>query len=80
MTDFLTLYLKRPVFDETDLPGSYDIDVTFQSADNISGSDSPPGDSLYSVLKTQCGLELQSRKRAVDVLVVDRADKVPTEN
>ncbi len=80
LTDFLTLYLKRPVFDETDLPGSYDIDVTFQSADNISGSDSPPGDSLYSVLKTQCGLELQSRKRAVDVLVVDRADKVPTEN
>lgn len=37
------------------------------------------GDSLFSALQT-LGLKLESRKAPLDVLVIDHADKTPTEN
>jgi uncharacterized protein (TIGR03435 family) len=32
------------------------------------------------VIQTQLGLDIESRKQAVDVLVVDHAEKKPAEN
>jgi uncharacterized protein (TIGR03435 family) len=37
------------------------------------------GDSLFSALQT-VGLKLESRKAPLDVLVIDHAEKAPTEN
>jgi uncharacterized protein (TIGR03435 family) len=36
--------------------------------------------SLFVALEKQLGLKLEQKKAALDVLVIDRADKVPTEN
>ena len=40
----------------------------------------PTGLSLFQALQEKLGLKLEARKSAVDILVVDGAEKVPTEN
>jgi len=37
------------------------------------------GPSLYDALKNRLGLKLESKKAAVDVMVIDHAER-PTEN
>ncbi len=39
-----------------------------------------PGQTLVQALQTNYGLKLEAKKNPADILVVDRADKVPTEN
>jgi hypothetical protein len=39
-----------------------------------------PGPSLFAALNDQLGLRLQTRKVPVDVVLVDRMERVPTEN
>ena len=45
-------------------------------ADNAPGG----GPNLFAALENQLGLKLEKAKRPVDFLVIDHADKVPTEN
>jgi len=45
---------------------------------NAPDSDSPPG--IFNALQEQLGLKLEARKGPVDVLVIDHAEKTPTEN
>jgi uncharacterized protein (TIGR03435 family) len=40
----------------------------------------PAGDNLFSALPKQLGLQLQSKKGSMDILVIDHAAKIPTEN
>jgi uncharacterized protein (TIGR03435 family) len=47
-----------------------------RSADNAS----EPGSNLASAIEQQLGLRLASNKAKLDVVVVDKAEKVPTEN
>uniref|UniRef100_Q024H0 TIGR03435 family protein n=1 Tax=Solibacter usitatus (strain Ellin6076) TaxID=234267 RepID=Q024H0_SOLUE len=42
--------------------------------------DNPAGASLTTVLREQLGLKLDPRKSPVEILVIDRANRVPTEN
>lgn len=44
------------------------------------GPDSDAGPSLQGALQQQLGLKLESKKGMVDIVVVDRLEKVPTEN
>jgi uncharacterized protein (TIGR03435 family) len=41
---------------------------------------SDPGLSLAQTLQTNYGLKLEAKKNPADILVIDRAEKVPTEN
>jgi uncharacterized protein (TIGR03435 family) len=60
--------LQSPVKDQTGAPGVYDINLTW-----------PPDGSVYEALQ-EIGLKLQVTKLPVQVLVVDHAERVPTEN
>jgi uncharacterized protein (TIGR03435 family) len=72
--DRLTGFTDRPVLDMTELAGTYDFEVTFATGE----SDAAP--SLFTALQQQLGLKLEARKATVKTVVIDRADKLPTEN
>jgi uncharacterized protein (TIGR03435 family) len=76
----------RPVVDRTGLTGRYTFTANLQdlppggSTDNLKHavveSDTPP----FTALEEQLGLKLNAERAAIDMLVVDRVDRVPTEN
>jgi uncharacterized protein (TIGR03435 family) len=75
LADRLTKMSDRPVVDATGLKGNYDIDMTF-TTDPAAADAGPP---LATALQ-QAGLRLQKRNQKVEILVIDRADRMPTEN
>jgi len=85
MIDMLTPVLGAPVLDMTGLKGKYDITVNLAEylADMqfAGGGGAPdPLAIVKAALEEKLGLKLESRKMPLDVLVVDSAEKIPTEN
>lgn len=84
-------YRRHPVIDKTGLTGRYDFTLEFAldmtgiplpagfpaQADNNA---SDPGSDITSAVEKQLGLKLTPAKGMLDVIVVDRAEKTPTEN
>jgi uncharacterized protein (TIGR03435 family) len=83
--------LGRRVIDKTGLAGKYDFELKWESSQ---GSAAPilsiqtaevalpadsEGPSIFTALKEQLGLRLESGKGPVEVLVIDRAER-PSEN
>jgi uncharacterized protein (TIGR03435 family) len=66
----------QPVVDKTGLTGMYDFTLSFAPA-NDSTSSLP---DFFTALQEQLGLKLQSHKVPVEFLVIDRVDRMPTEN
>jgi uncharacterized protein (TIGR03435 family) len=56
--------------------GRYDFSLIYSI--NEPGSD--PVMSLVAAMETQLGLRFESKKGPVQILVVDNAQKIPTEN
>jgi uncharacterized protein (TIGR03435 family) len=88
LADMLANQLNRPVWDKTGLSGEYDYSLEF-APEGLGGAvtlpaDNPVGErdalSLFAAVQEQLGLKLQKKTGAIDVLVIDHADKVPTEN
>jgi uncharacterized protein (TIGR03435 family) len=50
------------------------------NASNQPDGASDPGMTLVQALQTNYGLKLEARKNPADILVIDHAEKVPTEN
>ena len=83
MTQLLSTALSRPVVDRTGLPGAYDLSLEWDDApspEGVPGVDvpAPPGQdhgSIFSAIKDQLGLQLDSAKLPVEVTVIDRIDK-----
>lgn len=76
------------VEDKTGLTGKYDFTLKFAGLMAPGGALTPPSvddgseDSppLFQALEEQLGLKLVEKKLLLDVVVIDRVDKVPTEN
>jgi uncharacterized protein (TIGR03435 family) len=81
LTGFLSTLLGvgGPVVDETGLAGYYDFTLEYAPEASLAG-DNGAGLSLFTALQSQLGLKLEEKKNLVDVLVVDHAQKKPTEN
>jgi uncharacterized protein (TIGR03435 family) len=77
-------FVGRPVLDRTDLKGIYEIvlDVT-RDAPRDNPGDLPgilsQGAEFVAAVE-QLGLKLESRKEPTEMIVVDHAEKTPTEN
>jgi uncharacterized protein (TIGR03435 family) len=73
-----------PVVDKTGLTGRFDFaleyvtglpDATLEGA-----AEPPPAPFVFEALEKQLGLQLVRKKVPFDVLIIDGADKLPTEN
>lgn len=93
LTAMLGNQLKRPVVDKTGLNGKYDFDLEFAADPDSLPSQPPgqpgpgpadnavePGPDLIAALQKQLGLRLVRSKAELDVLVIDKAEKVPAAN
>src|ERR1035438_4303807 len=78
-TDALSTALDRPVKDFTGLPGVYDIKIQWMPDTPASSDPTDLPGSVYAAVQ-ELGLRLQVRKVPVEVVVVDRIERVPTQN
>lgn len=76
--------LRTPVLDRTGLTGRYDftVDLLPYFPDNPGAKGGQPdfADIAKSALRDQLGLTLDQRRESIEVLVVDHAEKLPTDN
>jgi uncharacterized protein (TIGR03435 family) len=88
LTQELSRELGRVVIDKTGIQGRYDIALKWtpetstdgaSSGNDSSTSQSDVGPSIFTALKEQVGLKLESARGPVKVLVIDHAE-MPTEN
>jgi uncharacterized protein (TIGR03435 family) len=63
------------VVDRTGLTGNFDVNLAWKAED--SQADGP---DLFTAIQEQLGLKLESGKTSVDTLVVDHAERTPSEN
>ena len=87
LTSLLGNVVNVPVLDKTGLGGYYDFTLEFTAM--LPGAPPPapggdgandPGPDLDAALQQQLGLRLVGSKAKLDVIVIDRADKLPTAN
>jgi len=75
----------RTIVDKTGLTGRYDIDLTFTPEQPLPvGLNLPPADpngpSIYTAVREQLGLKLESQRDQEEVLVIDHVERQPSEN
>lgn len=69
------------IVDHTGLAGQYDIKLRFASGGSTgAGEISEPAPDIFQALEEQLGLTLHKTKIPLDVIVIDRIDKTPSEN
>jgi uncharacterized protein (TIGR03435 family) len=78
LADLLSGQVGRPVIDMTGLVGYYSFVVYFTPEGPNSADGSEP--SIFGALQEQLGLRLEPRRGPVELLMIDHAEKVPTEN
>ena len=71
--------LQAPVTDSTGLPGKYEISLYWASGAVLESSPDA-GPRLMDALRDQLGLRLESKKGPTEFLVVDHAERFPTDN
>ena len=80
----------RPVIDKTGLTGKYDFNLDYKmvlppgvlpgTIPATGDRASDPGPDLAAVVQEQLGLRLVAGKAQIDILVIDKVEKVPTDN
>jgi uncharacterized protein (TIGR03435 family) len=95
VASMLAAQLGQPVHDATGLTGKYDFSLFWATESSgarpaggaiVSGSpisalsDSEGGPTLQSAIQGQLGLKLEQKKGTIEMLIVDHAEKMPTDN
>jgi uncharacterized protein (TIGR03435 family) len=76
------------VVDQTGLAGTYSFTFEYAGRLDLAGAfpaalpdgEVEPASDFFVALRQQLGLEVKETKGRFDVLVIDRIDRVPTEN
>ncbi len=67
-----------PIVDATGLKGVYNFKLEWiTNAEANNGGDGP---TMFQAVENQLGLRLDRRRQAVEILVIDKLDRTPTEN
>jgi uncharacterized protein (TIGR03435 family) len=75
----LSRYMRALVLDQTGLAGEFEVKLVWTPDDRPVPEDQQ-GASVFTAVEEQLGLKLESRKGPMEIMVVDRAEKIPTEN
>lgn len=86
--EFLSRRLNVPVLDDTGLEGFYNLKLEWSLEAPPSGDGKADGPviadtaagNLADAIQSQLGLRLEARKSLLEIVVVDHAERVPTEN
>jgi uncharacterized protein (TIGR03435 family) len=70
-------YADKPVVDQTGLGGAWDFTLEWTPLKQL---EDKGGLTLFAALQAQLGLQLESRKLPVSVVVVDSMERAPTDN
>jgi uncharacterized protein (TIGR03435 family) len=71
----LSRMLDRPVVDDTRLPGAYTFELKWDPNSGSVDRAAADGVSLFTALREQLGLSLDSRNGAIEFLVIDRVER-----
>lgn len=90
---FISDQLDKPVSDNTNLTGKYDLSLAWISEPTDSTAPSIPDsygnsipfassrpNSIFTALQEQLGLKLQPYRVTIEILVIDHIEKTPSEN
>jgi uncharacterized protein (TIGR03435 family) len=85
LSTFLSSSVDLPVLNMTELKAYYDLTLDWVPEERHGDGDKPVGDplagpTLMMALQDQLGLKLELRKAPIEFLVVDKVERVPTEN
>lgn len=85
LAKFLTQALRRPTIDATGLTGHYDLQIDWRryvqpAADGTGPSQAETLGAMISALKEELGIQVEDRKALIDTLVVEHAERAPTDN
>jgi len=81
LADVASRILGVMVVDKTNIQGVYDFELRFVTEDRPpSGTEADTTPTLFVALEQNLGVRLQVQKVPVDMVVVDRLERVPTEN
>lgn len=79
LADFLSNQLGRPVFDRTGIAGEFDFTIYYRPENAVADdANSYPG--IFDALREQLGLKLDPRTGPVEMLTIERIEKVPVGN
>jgi uncharacterized protein (TIGR03435 family) len=80
LAEWISSRVDRPVLDMTGLTGAYTFGLKFSIESERSDSDTAKYPIVPLAIQEQLGLRLEKRTAPLEILVVDRAEKAPTEN
>ena len=88
LADFLSPRLDRPVIDSTGLTEHYEFTLTWAAENMVAtrntgpdgGGAEEPAPTIFGALQQQLGLKLERGTNPTDILVIDHAEKTPTED
>src|SRR5580658_589565 len=74
--------VDRPVLDRTGIPGVFDFNLKFgESNEEIKRAfRAGDGASIFTLIQEQLGMKLEARKGPIEMLVIDRVERAPSEN
>ncbi len=75
LADSLSRHVDLPVLNTTGIEGVFNIELKWAPDE-----DNANGPSIFTALQEQLGLKLEQRKGPMEFVVVDHAERVPTEN
>ena len=76
----LSRFERQTVVDLTGLSGFYQVKLDWAPTNNQGEEDSGDGPSVFTAVRDQLGLRLESRKGPIEVVVIEHAEKVPAGN